>query len=244
MTPTCRHCTRAVPVVELSHCPERGGRMCEPGPGTPVEARGAPGRRANGAERRPGAATERESASGRVAAGRRKAQTAARVVDRVELLPGETAADALARHVGGRTKKARPSGPTAKPRHDAPVPSDPRNLVAFVVPVITVNESNGDQGRIFAQAKKRKHVRGVTAICARIATRAVPQPPLVVVITRHSAGRLDPDGLASATKSVVDGCADWLGVNDRDEDAVRYVREQEKCARGFGWVTVQVRRRT
>jgi hypothetical protein len=60
---TCRHCTRAVPVVELSHCPERGGRMCEPAPGAPVEPRGAPGRRAKGAERRLGAATEPEQAS-------------------------------------------------------------------------------------------------------------------------------------------------------------------------------------
>lgn len=114
-------------------------------------------------------------------------------------------------------------------------------VVGFIVPVRTKNESNSGQGHHWKiTQRKRKAVRGKTLLCARAALMPPPKPPLVVMMTRFSAGELDDDGLRSALKSVRDGIADWLGVDDKRADLVRYGYGQEPCKRGQGWVAVEV----
>lgn len=156
--------------------------------------------------------------------------------------PGQTSHDVLQAFLGQRKGKSRKPKRVPRPNPDAVAPRGPDVIVGFVVPVHTRNESNGEQGSWAAKAKKRKTVRGPTRMCAQAAMMPPPSPPLVVVITRHSAGKLDPDGLASALKSVQDGIADWLGVNDAAEDLVRYERAQKPCKPGMSWITVEVRR--
>ena len=66
-----------------------------------------------------------------------------------------------------------------------------------------------------------------------------PKPPLVIVITRCSPGKLDSDNLAGACKALRDGVADWLGVDDgSDELTWRYSQE-----RGAWGVRIQVEER-
>lgn len=64
--------------------------------------------------------------------------------------------------------------------------------------------------------------------------------PCVVVMTRLSVGALDDDNLQGAMKSIRDGIADKLGINDNDP-RVTWLYAQRKCKRGeFGVeVTIQ-----
>lgn len=156
---------------------------------------------------------------------------------------GESPADALARFTGRRTKKVRSDRkPVAQAWH-APAPVDERNLVAVAVPVVTANESNGSHQHWRVVQERRKGVRAVTTRALNESGCAPPSPPLVAILTRHSAGELDDDGLRSALKSVRDAVAKWLGIDDKKRELVAYGYAQEKCKRGLGWVTVEVRRR-
>jgi hypothetical protein len=114
--------------------------------------------------------------------------------------------------------------------------------VGFILPFHTVNELNGSHCHWRVVAKRRKSARLQTASIARAWSATPPSAPLTVLMTRHSAGTLDDDGLRAALKSVRDGIADWLGVDDKHTDRVSYGYAQEPCKRGFSWVTVEVRR--
>lgn len=53
--------------------------------------------------------------------------------------------------------------------------------------------------------------------------------PVIVTITRVAPRELDDDNLAAGAKSVRDGVADWLGVDDRDPRITwRYAQERGK----------------
>lgn len=69
------------------------------------------------------------------------------------------------------------------------------------------------------------------ALSARLRASSLPLP-LHVRLIRQSAGELDDDGLVSSCKSARDACADFLGVDDKRRDVVRYLYDQEKCKRG------------
>jgi hypothetical protein len=56
-----------------------------------------------------------------------------------------------------------------------------------------------------------------------------PSPPLVITCTRIAPRELDSDNLAISFKSVRDGIADWLGVNDNDK-RITWQYAQEKGA--------------
>jgi hypothetical protein len=141
------------------------------------------------------------------------------------------------RREGGKALKREPvCGP------DAVAPSGPGVLVGFILPFHTVNELNGSHRHWRTVAKRRKSARLQTASIARAWSATPPSPPLTVLMTRHSAGTLDDDGLRAALKSVRDGIADWLGVDDKHTDRVSYGYAQEPCKRGFSWVTVEVRK--
>lgn len=113
--------------------------------------------------------------------------------------------------------------------------------VEFFVPVQTTNESNGNMYR-GAQWLKRKK-RAAAHVAVESATRALEAPqrfPMVVRLTRLSAGTLDDDGLRSACKAVRDAVAKWLGVDDGDVQRLRFKYEQERCKRGEYGVRVAV----
>lgn len=79
------------------------------------------------------------------------------------------------------------------------------------------------------RAQVRRYVSGLPT----------PSLPVIVCLTRYSAGSLDAhDNLPSAFKHVVDELADWLGVDDSDS-RVKWTYEQEKCKRGLTWITVE-----
>lgn len=68
--------------------------------------------------------------------------------------------------------------------------------------------------------------------------------PLIVTLTRISPGVLDDDGVPSSCKSVRDGIADWLGINDRHRHIVEYRYQQERGKRGEYGVRVEVKTRS
>lgn len=56
-----------------------------------------------------------------------------------------------------------------------------------------------------------------------------PEPPLIVTLTRVAPSNgLDDDNLSGALKGVRDAVADWLGVDDKDRETVRYEYAQRR----------------
>ena len=61
-----------------------------------------------------------------------------------------------------------------------------------------------------------------------------PALPLLVTLTRIApSSGLDDDNLASAAKSCRDSFAEWIGVDDKHRDVVRYEYAQERGAWGI-----------
>lgn len=57
---------------------------------------------------------------------------------------------------------------------------------------------------------------------------ALPCPPVVVLMVYICPARIDPDNLAGKLKGVQDEVAALLGVDDGDENAVRFARRQRR----------------
>lgn len=111
-------------------------------------------------------------------------------------------------------------------------------VVRWEAPAELVNRGNGSQGvsvkGMHARAASRKAQR---ALGERIARQFAPSllaadsvgAFAVVVLTRIAPRQLDTDGLEFAFKSVRDGIATGLGIDDRSS-LVRYVTSQEQGA--------------
>ena len=114
-------------------------------------------------------------------------------------------------------------------------------MIRFLIPLKTRNPLNGAQGRsrgaMFAKAARRKKERSTSRLCA--IGSGGGSWVRVVSMTRLSAGRLDGDGLQAALKSVRDGIADALGVNDGSV-AVWWVYAQRRCKKGEFGVEVEI----
>lgn len=78
-----------------------------------------------------------------------------------------------------------------------------------------------------ARSRRVKAERAATAWMLKPATR--PQLPCTVLLTRvaPSAG-VDDDNLSGALKAVRDQVAEWLGVDDKDRQRVRYAYAQRR----------------
>jgi len=98
-------------------------------------------------------------------------------------------------------------------------------IVSVEVPVRLVNTSNSRSGWR-STAKRAKTVRETTRMLVRNATSGRVFP-LVVRLVYVGPRQLDDDGIASAVKSLRDGVADALGVDDRDPRVV-WVPDQER----------------
>jgi hypothetical protein len=108
-------------------------------------------------------------------------------------------------------------------------------VIKFIIPIRTKNPLNGAQwGRSgIAKAKLRKKHREAAklSLMALLSTPGGPshriEPEATVTLRRVSPRALDGDGLQAALKSVRDGIADALGIND-GSDAVTWVYQHRR----------------
>ena len=103
----------------------------------------------------------------------------------------------------------------------------------FEIPVKTVSEANSrDHWR--QRARRTKANRKAAYLIAP------PHPlPVVVHMTRISAGTLDDDNLRGALKAVRDGIADRLGLQDDSDPRVRFEYDQRVGRRGYDALRVR-----
>lgn len=91
----------------------------------------------------------------------------------------------------------------------------PDGSVTLSLPMRLKNPLNGSQAGWRAAARARKEQRGiVSAILGRV---KMPELPLSIVLTRIGPVAMDFCGLVASLKSVEDGCADAIGVDDGDK---------------------------
>lgn len=101
-------------------------------------------------------------------------------------------------------------------------------MIEFEMAIKTVNESNGQHGHWRAKSSRRKAQR--RAVRLGLFGCRLPLLPVVVTITRISAGTLDEhDNLRGALKSVVDEIAEHYGLPDKHPD-FEWRYQQERCA--------------
>lgn len=116
-------------------------------------------------------------------------------------------------------------------------------MIRFVVPVETPNPLNGSQGltrgAMIAKSRRRKKQRSAAAFAALASGAGRLHLLHKATLTRHSSGTLDGDGLQAALKSVRDGIADALKVND-GSNSFAWAYEQSKCKRGVSFVVVEI----
>jgi hypothetical protein len=129
-------------------------------------------------------------------------------------------AEVLAHTKGGRGKKPQPKRAFVEY-------SDvrERGVITILIPLYTPNPTRGGQWLRYETPKRRQEQRGTTL--ALLSRHPLPVLPLVVTLTRLSPGELDDDNLRPALKSVRDGVADALDVDDRDK-RVRWEYYQRK----------------
>lgn len=85
-------------------------------------------------------------------------------------------------------------------------------MIAVTIPGLRLASTLNARQHWRARAASAKRQRGLTRLCLSAHPR--PTGPVVVTITRAAPRALDSDNLAGACKSVRDGVADWLGVDD------------------------------
>lgn len=94
------------------------------------------------------------------------------------------------------------------------------------IPIRTVSESNAHEHWRRRQ-KRAKAQRGLVAMMCR-ATLTKPAIPCRIRLTRVAPRKLDQGNIAGALKHVQDGVADWIGIDDRRDDLVRYEHDQKR----------------
>lgn len=97
--------------------------------------------------------------------------------------------------------------------------------ISVVVPVRLRNTSNSRAGWR-ATAKRAKEVRSLAKMLVLRQYQSSPWP-LAIRLVYVGPRQLDDDGVASAVKSLRDGVADALGIDDRDPRVV-WVPDQER----------------
>lgn len=118
-------------------------------------------------------------------------------------------------------------------------PCNCRGATVFVsIPVRLVSEANMRE-HWATKHRRKKQQQGVVKLM--FLTHKVPQPPVVVAMTRVGARKLDPDNLAGSFKHVQDAMADILGVDDGDESKVTWHYAQRIGRRGEYAVEIEVK---
>lgn len=113
-------------------------------------------------------------------------------------------------------------------------------MIEFVIPVKTVNESNGSHGHWSVKAKRRNDQHWATKAAIYAIKKPLPSLPVTVYLTRISSGQLDAhDNLRGSLKAIVDEIANQYGKSDNDP-RFRWEYAQEKCKRGAYGVRVRI----
>lgn len=113
-------------------------------------------------------------------------------------------------------------------------------MITLRLPIRTQSEMNMREH----WAKKASRARSHRCV-AKMVGNATTLPnsltfPLVVTLTRVAPRPLDDDNVRGALKATRDGIADWLQVDDRKSDIVRYEYAQQKGKRGEYAVLVSI----
>ena len=112
----------------------------------------------------------------------------------------------------------------------------------FTLPIKTVNESNGSHGHWSVKSQRRASHR--TAVWGAMSGKVLPRLPVVVTLTRISAGELDEkDNLRVSLKAVADQISDHYKLPDNDK-RFEWQYAQEKAKRGVYGVRVRIEERT
>lgn len=90
----------------------------------------------------------------------------------------------------------------------------------------TVSESNAHEHWRKRQ-KRAKEQRGIVKLVMG-ARAKLPPIPCTIRLVRVAPRKLDQGNIAGALKHVQDGCADWIGIDDKHDDLVKYEYCQEK----------------
>jgi hypothetical protein len=94
-------------------------------------------------------------------------------------------------------------------------------MLTVSIPLRTARGMNGSHGHWSTDAKRRKKERHTTHLFLRARDPGkglIECGSLQITITRVGpTNGLDSDNLQGALKSVRDGIADWLGINDNDK---------------------------
>jgi hypothetical protein len=98
-------------------------------------------------------------------------------------------------------------------------------VISITLPLRLTNPLNNAQGfskgAVFKKSRERKAKRGAARMCTATHAREVKGwlaagQRVEVTITRVSPRAFDSDGAVASAKSIRDGIADALGVNDND----------------------------
>jgi hypothetical protein len=101
-------------------------------------------------------------------------------------------------------------------------------FIPGLVPITTLNSRDHHMVKAHRAKKEREW-----ALLKLQSKGRPPELPVTVELTRHAARLLDDDNAVAAMKSVRDGVADWLGVDDRD-DRITWVVKQRKAPKHPG----------
>lgn len=109
--------------------------------------------------------------------------------------------------------------------------------IDIIVPVRTVAGLNAREHHL-ARSRRVKKERTTACIVVKSATRQFPLP-VVVTMTRLSAGKLDDDNIPGACKAIRDGIADAYGIDDAGPE-IQWRYAQQRCSRGAFGVLVRI----
>lgn len=112
----------------------------------------------------------------------------------------------------------------------------------FTIPGLRlVSLTNGAQFARFETKRIRDKQRRDVGVALNARSLRCPfTPPLDVTIVRCAPVRMDSDNAVAAAKYVRDQVAEWLKIDDRHDDLVRYRVEQQKTARGIYAVRIVI----
>ncbi len=99
--------------------------------------------------------------------------------------------------------------------------------ISVSLPIRTVSLTNqrGHWARKARRARVERNAARWTCVQQGV---GVPRAPLVITLTRFAPRKLDSDNVCGALKSIRDGVADALGIDD-GSDLITWVYAQEKA---------------
>lgn len=110
-------------------------------------------------------------------------------------------------------------------------------MITITLPLKTQRGQN-DREHHMAKHRRVTRERSTAKLLMMSAARKCPLP-VIVTLTRISAGTLDDDNNQGALKGVRDGIADAFGVDDGG-DQIKWQYAQAKCKRGEYGVQVTI----